>query len=382
MTDPAGNEPRIDPMEILEGIREWVEVETPSSDGVAVNMLVDKVERQVAQLGMTVDRFPGRDGFGDTLRARSPWGGDGPGIVVLAHLDTVWDKGTLGIRPFRVDGDRVYGPGIYDMKGGGHLAYYAYRHLVRQGRETKLPITFLFVPEEEVGSPTSRAHIEAAARDAKYVLVLEPGRAGNGVVTSRKAWGRFVITVTGVSAHAGSGHPDGRSAVIELARQILRVEAMTDYDRGITTNVGVVSAGGPGRGNVVPALATAEIDLRAPDEATAEEMVARILALKPIGRDVTVTVEGGINRPPFVRHEGVAHLYEQAKSIAAGLGMELPETSTGGVSDGNFAAALGVPTLDGLGVLGAGAHAVHEHALFSSLEPRTRLVLGLFENLE
>ena len=381
MTESVRNEPRIDPHEILDGIREWVEVETPSADGQAVNVLVDRVQAQVAQLGMTVDRFPGRDGFGDTLRARSPWGGEGPGILVLAHLDTVWDKGTLDRRPFTVDGDRVYGPGIYDMKGGGHLAYYAYRHLVRQGRETALPITFLFVPEEEVGSPTSRAHIEAAAREARYVLVLEPGRAGNGVVTSRKAWGRFVMTVTGVSAHAGSGHEHGRSAVVELSRQILRVEAMTDYARGITTNVGVIAAGGPGRGNVVPALATAEIDLRAPDEATADEMVGRILALQAIGTGVTVTVEGGLNRPPFVRHDGVARLYDLARQAAADLGMDLPETSTGGVSDGNFAAALGVPTLDGLGVLGAGAHAEHEHLLFSSLEPRTRLLLRLFESL-
>ncbi len=381
MTMPAANEPRIDPHEILEGIREWVEVETPSGDGAAVNVLVDKVQQQVAQLGMAVERFPGRDGFGDTLKARSPWGGDGPGIVILAHLDTVWDKGTLARRPFTIDGDRVYGPGIYDMKGGGHLAYYAYRHLVRQGKETRLPITFLFIPEEEVGSPTSRRHIEAVSKDARHVLVLEPGRKGNGVVTSRKAWGRFVITVTGVSAHAGSSHPDGRSAVVELARQILRIEAMTDYYRGITTNVGVVSAGGPGKGNVVPALATAEIDLRAPDVATADEMVARILALAPIGDDVQVTVEGGINRPPFERHEGVARLYETAKAVAAELGMELPETSTGGVSDGNFAAALGVPTLDGLGVLGAGAHAEHEHLLFSSLEPRTRLLVRLLETL-
>ena len=375
------NEPRIDPDEILAGIREWVEVETPSSDGAAVNRLVSRVETQLGQLGMRVVRHPGRDGFGDTLEARSPWGGEGPGILVLAHLDTVWDIGTLGRRPFRVDGDRVYGPGIYDMKGGGHLAFYAYRHLVRQGRETNLPITFLFVPEEEVGSPTSREHIERAARDAKYVLVLEPGRTGNGVVTSRKAWGRFVMTVTGVSAHAGSGHEHGRSAVVELSRQILRIEAMTDYARGITTNVGVVTAGGPGKGNVVPPLATAEIDLRAPDEATAAEMVERIRSLRAIGPDVTVTVEGGINRPAFERHEGVARLYETARRLAADMGMELPETSTGGVSDGNFAAALGVPTLDGLGVLGAGAHAEHEHMLYSSLEPRTRLVLRLFEDL-
>src|SRR5690348_3181634 len=220
------NTPRIDAAEILDGIRSWVEVETPSTDGAAVNVLVDKVASDLAALGAKVERVPGRDGYGDHLRARSPWGGDGKGIVLVAHLDTVWPKGTLARKPFTVDGDKVYGPGIYDMKGGGYLGFYAYRHLVRQAKETKLPITFLFVAEEEVGSPTSRELIEETSRNQKYVLVLEPGRPNWGVVTARKAVARFDLEISGVAAHAGVNHELGRSAVAELARQIVVLEGM------------------------------------------------------------------------------------------------------------------------------------------------------------
>lgn len=380
---PRTNMPRIDVEEILDGIRSWVEVETPSTDGEAVNVLVAKVAEDLAALGAKVERVPGRDGYGDHIRARSPWGGDGKGILLVSHLDTVWEHGTLARKPFTVDGDKVYGPGIYDMKGGGYLGFYAYRHLVRQARETKLPITFLFMADEEVGSPTSRQLIEETAREtAKYVLVLEPGRPNWGVVTARKAVARFDLEVTGIAAHAGTNHELGRSAIAELARQIIALEGMTDYARGITVNVGVASGGTVGFANVVPAHATAEIDFRAPDDASAQELEARVLGLRASGKDVAVKVTGGINRPPFVRDAGVAKLYEHAKKIADDIGTPLPEMATGGGSDGNFTAALGIPTLDGLGVVGAGAHAEHEHMLISSLEPRTKLLLGLLETLE
>jgi glutamate carboxypeptidase len=376
------NAPLIDAKEILAGIKEWVEVESPSTDGAAVNGLVGKVATQLAQIGVKVERIPGRDGYGDHIRARSPWGGDGPGIVVLGHLDTVWANGTLGRRPVTIEGDKVFGPGIYDMKSGDHIAFYAYRHLVRQGRETKLPVTFLFVSEEEVGSPTSRALIEETARNAKYVLVMEPGRPGGAVVTSRKAVGRFAMRVSGVSAHAGANHENGRSAVAELARQILALEAMTDYARGITVNVGVASGGTPGFANVVPDRAAAVIDFRAPDMASSEELVRRIEGLTAVGKDVALDIAGGVNRPPFEKQAGVRRHSEHAKRCAEELGQGLPEVATGGGSDGNFTAALGVPTLDGLGAVGAGAHAEHEHILISSLEPRAQLILRLLETLE
>ncbi|MGE0423545.1 MAG: M20 family metallopeptidase [Reyranellaceae bacterium] len=381
MDAPLKNEPRIDADEVLAGIVEWVEIESPSHDAAAVNRVVDKVEGQMAGLGMKIERTPGRDGFGDILECRTPWG-EGPGILVLAHLDTVHPIGMIE-RDLKVrrEGDAIFGPGIYDMKAGGYIAYYAMRHLIRQGKKSKLPVTFLFVPEEEVGSPTSRARIEAAAKHAKYCLVMEPGRDGDRVVTARKGVGRFVITVKGRASHAGVRHQDGRSAILELARQIVRIEAMTDYGRDITVNVGLVS-GGTGV-NVVSAEATAEIDLRVPDPATADEMVARLLGLKPIGEDVEVTVEGGMNRPPYRKDAGIQALFDKARAIYAEVGKELNDVPlTGGGSDGNFTAALGIPTLDGLGADGKGAHAAFEQIYYSSLMSRTYLAARLFETLD
>ena len=375
------NEPRIDAEEILDAILEWVRIESPSHDGAAVNRMVDHVEAAMRPLTSRVERTPGRDGYGDILAVRSEWGGDGPGILVLSHLDTVHPNGTIdGVLPVRREGDRVYGPGIYDMKGGACLAWYAFRHLVRTGRGTPLPITFLFIPEEEVGSPTSRALIEAAARANRYVLVTEPARDGGRIVTARKGVAIFEMTAKGRPSHAGVRHQDGRSAIREMARQILRLEDMTDYERGVTVNVGVV-AGGTGS-NVVPAECRAEIDLRVPDAATGEELCARILGLTAFDPDVEVEVTGGMNRPPYEKDPPIEALFEHAKALAAEVGFELGDVKTGGGSDGNFTAAIGVPTLDGLGVDGHGAHSHEEHLYFSSLEPRARLMLRLLETLE
>jgi glutamate carboxypeptidase len=381
MNAPLKNEPRIDADEVLAGIVEWVEIESPSHDAAAVNRVVDKVEGQMSGLGMKIERTPGRDGFGDILECKTPWG-EGPGILVLAHLDTVHPIGMIEKElKVRREGDAIFGPGIYDMKAGGYIAYYAMRHLIRQGKKSKLPVTFLFIPEEEVGSPTSRARIEAAARGAKYALVMEPGRDGDRVVTSRKGVGRFVVTVKGRASHAGVRHQDGRSAILELARQIVRIEAMTDYGRGITLNVGLVS-GGTGV-NVVPAEASAEVDLRVPDPALADEMTATLLGLKAIGEDVEVTVEGGMNRPPYRKDAGIQALFDKARAIYAEIGKELNDVPlTGGGSDGNFTAALGIPTLDGLGADGRGAHAIDEQIYYSSLMSRTYLAARLFETLD
>lgn len=378
---PRGNEPRIDAEEILEGILEWVRIESPSHDAAAVNRMVDRVESRLRALTSRVERTPGRDGYGDLLTARSEWGGDEPGILVLSHLDTVHPMGTIdGQLPVRQEGDRVYGPGIYDMKGGAYLAWYAFRHLVRSGRETPLPITFLFVSEEEVGSPTSREAIETAARANRYVLVTEPARDGGRIVTSRKGVAIFEVAVAGRPSHAGVRHRDGRSAIKEMARQILALEDMTDYERGVTVNVGVVS-GGTGA-NVVAAECRAEVDVRVPTAEAGEEMCARILALEPFDPDTEVTVSGGMNRPPYEKDAAIASLFEHAKGLAAEIGFELEDVPTGGCSDGNFTAALGVPTLDGLGVDGHGAHSYEEHMLRSSLEPRAKLLLRLFETLQ
>ncbi len=375
------NRPVIQAEEILAGIKRWVEIESPSHDAAAVNRMGDEVERDLRRLGARIARVPGRDGYGDILTARTPWGGDGPGILVLSHIDTVHPIGMIReALTWRREGDKVYGPGIYDMKGGAYLAFYAYQHLVRQGKQTALPITFMFVPEEEIGSPTSRAAIEQAALANKYVLVTEPAREGGKIVTSRKGVGRFELKTKGRPAHAGARHEDGRSAIREMARQVLRIEEMTDYARGITTNVGLMS-GGTGV-NVVPQFCTCEVDLRVPDAAVAEEMTARILGLKAIDPDVQLTVTGEMNRPPYRKNAGIAQLFDHAKELAAEIGFELKDVElTGGGSDGNFTAALGVPTLDGLGVDGYGAHTDYEHCFYSSLEPRARLMLRLFETL-
>lgn len=373
----ANSAARFEAAELLDGIRGWVEIETPTSDAEAVNRLVDHVASGYEGTGALLERIPGVDGYGDHLLVTSPWGGDGEGILVLSHLDTVHPIGFLNRLPFKVDGDVAYGPGIYDMKGGAYLAFHAFREHCR-GAGGALPVRHLFVSDEEVGSPSSRALIEAEARRARYVLVTEPAREGGRIVTARKGVGRFELSIRGQPAHSGARHQDGRSAIRELARQVLILEGMTDYERGITCNVGVVRGGT--RANVVPEEAHAEIDLRVPSPAIAEEMVARILALAPHEEGVTVTVSGGLNRPPYEKDARIAALFDQARSIADEIGFDLQDLKTGGGSDGNFTAAL-APTLDGLGVDGKGGHTHYEQLYVSSLEPRARLWYGLMERL-
>jgi len=379
MVESAANRPAINDEEILDGIRGWVEIETPSPDGAAVNRLVDHVEKQAEAIGGRITRIPGRDGFGDILTVRSPWGGDGPGILVLSHLDTVHPIGTLaGANPFRREDDRVYGPGIFDMKYGAYLAFYAFQHLVRGGRETPLPITFLFVPEEEVGSPTSRRVIEDTARRNKLVLVTEPAHGGL-CCTARKGVLHVDIKVHGRPAHAGSRHRDGRSAVRELAHQIIALENLTDYERGITANVGLMSGGS--FINVVPAEAAAKVCIRAPETELLEELRQWVLAMGPVGEDVRLEVSAEINRPVFPRSAGTVSLFEHAREVCREIGFGLEERHSGGGSDGNFTAALGIPTLDGLGADGHGHHTLDEYILFSSLEPRAHMWTRLFETL-
>jgi glutamate carboxypeptidase len=371
-------EPGIDAKEILAGIREWVAIESPTDTPAAVNRMMDRVQEEFAPLGVSIQRIP-RDGFGDCLKIRSPWGGDGPGILVLSHLDTVHPLGTLhdGL-PYRVEGDSAYGPGIYDMKGGAFLAFHAFRHLVRLGRETPLPITFLYNSDEELSSQSSRPLIEDEATQARFVFVTEPCRDGGAVVTSRKGTARFDVTFHGRPSHSGSKHAEGRSAIKEMARQILVLEEMTDYARDLTVNVGVVSGGT--RPNVVPAEARMQVDMRIPSREVGDEMIPKVLGMTPFDPDIAIEIQGGAKRPPFERTaQGVA-LFEHARTLAAKLGISLREVRTGGASDGNFTAPV-APTLDGLGVDGEGAHTLQERLYVSSLEPRCTLMLRLFETL-
>jgi glutamate carboxypeptidase len=366
--------------DLIAGIGRWVRVESPTHDKAGVDRMMDLVIEQAGAASVACERVHGSQGLGDSVVLRAGPARQDPGILVLSHLDTVHPVGTLARDlPVRQEGDRLYGPGVYDMKGGAYLALQAFFSAARAG--SRLPLTFLLTPDEEIGSPTTRTLIEDFGRQAAYVLVTEPARDGGRIVTSRKGVGRFEVTIEGRPSHAGSRHADGRSAIREAALQITAIEAMTDYARGITTSVGTVAGGTAD--NVIPQHCRFTVDLRVETEAVGEELSNRIRQLQPRGPDIVMRVEGGMNRPPFERSSAVADLFERARGYASEIGLELAETArTGGGSDGNFTAALGVPTLDGLGVDGDGAHTLQEHALVSSMVPRMRLMRALLERLD
>jgi glutamate carboxypeptidase len=363
---------------VLDGIRRWVEIETPTEAPDQINRLASLVADGYRDLPATVERIAGHSGLGDHLVARSNWGQEHPGILVLSHLDTVHPLGFIERLPFHVEGDAAFGPGIYDMKGGAYLAFHAFRQLCVSGERSPLGVTHLYVSDEEIGSPTSRALIEAEGRKAKYVLVTEPARDGGKIVTSRKGVARFEVFVKGVPAHAGTRPEDGVSAIRELANIIQTLEGMNDLERGVTVNVGVVRGGT--KPNVIPEEAYAEVDMRVPTIADADELVPRILALTSQTNGVSVRVTGELNRPPYEKSGAGAALFEHARRLAADIGFELVDSHTGGGSDGNFTAPL-TATLDGLGVDGKGAHTYYEQMYISSIEPRSRLLHRLYQTL-
>jgi glutamate carboxypeptidase len=371
-------DPSFDAKTILDGIRRWVELETPTDAPEHINKLASLVAEGYRDLPATVERIAGKDGCGDHLVARSSWGQDAPGILVLSHLDTVHPLGFIERLPFKVEGNSAFGPGIYDMKGGAYLAYHAFRQICAAGERSPLGITQLYVSDEEIGSPTSRALIEAEGSKAKYVLVTEPARDGGKIVTGRKGVGRFEVFIKGMPAHAGTRPQDGRSAIRELANVIQTLEAMNDLKRGITVNVGVVKGGT--RPNVIAEEAYAEVDLRAPTLAAADELVQKILSVRSRSEGVSVKVTGDLNRPPYEKNNAGAALFEHAKELAAEIGFELKDVFTGGGSDGNFTAAH-TATLDGLGVDGKGAHTHFEQLYISSIVPRARLLHRLYQTL-
>src|SRR3982075_2777768 len=363
---------------ILDGIRRWVELETPTEAPAQVNTLATMVADGYRDLPVDIERIPGHSGCGDHLVVRSSWGQDRPGILVLSHLDTVHPMGFIEPLPFRIEGDSAFGPGIYDMKGGAYLAYHAFRQLCATVERSPLGVTQLYVSDEEIGSPTSRALIEAEGRKAKYVLVTEPARDGGKIVSGRKGVARFEIFVKGVPAHAGTRPQDGRSAIRELANVIQTLDALNDIKRGVSVNVGVVKGGT--KPNVIPEEAYAEVDMRVPSIAAADDLVPKILNLKSRTEGVSVKVVGELNRSPYWEGNAGAALYEHAKTLAAEIGFDLVDTTTGGGSDGNFTAPH-TATLDGLGVDGQGAHTHYEQMYISSIEPRARLLHRLYQTL-
>jgi glutamate carboxypeptidase len=359
-------------------LRWLVEHETPTDSKPAVDALGRALATAAAELGGAVTILPQAD-HGDLIKAEWPGHGDGQ-LLVLTHIDTVWPLGTLAAMPFRLVDGRAHGPGTLDMKAGIAALLTALTALRQTGRQPGRRLVWLITGDEEIGSPASRPVLEALARTSAYVLVLEPGQSGDGALkTARKGVGRFRLTVTGRAAHAGADPPRGVSAIEELAHQVLRLHRLTDPATGTRVNVGLARGGT--RRNVVAAEATAEIDLRVATLAEAARVVPLITGLTPVLPGTTVTVTGALNRPPMERTPAVLHAYERVRTIGAGLGLRLRQASAGGGSDGNFTAALGVPTVDGLGGVGEGAHALHEYVTIRSLVERSALLAALLERL-
>ena len=361
---------------VLETTESLVALESPTTDKAAVDRCGAELASRLEAIGGRVTRLT-RPDRGDHLLAE--FGCGASQILLLGHFDTVWPVGQLDRMPLTRSGGRLHGPGVFDMKAGIAIAMLATRALLEAGPKIDDRIVMLWTSDEEVGSESSRAAIEDEARRSRAVLVLEPSLPGGAVKTSRKGCGSYQLIVRGIAAHAGIEPQKGASAVQELAHQILRVNALQDLARGISVNVVQVSGGL--RTNVIPDEARAAVDVRVPTAAAAAEIDAAFKALRAVDGRTRVSADGGLDRPPLERTALVERLYREAQQVARALGQELAEGGTGGGSDGNLTAALGVPTLDGLGAIGDGAHALHEHVDIDTLPDRAALVAGLITKL-
>ena len=374
-----------------------------SREAEATRRIAENLGDKLAQTGATVDLISDAQ-HGATLRARyrnnhsdksqaresiissergdtksSELHSEDKQLLVVGHLDTVWPIGTLAARPFRIEDDRAFGPGIFDMKSGVALAAFAVRAITELSRETRRPITLLMTGDEETGSHFSRELIEEEGRSARAALVLEPPIPGGTIKTARKGVGEFELIIRGRPAHAGNDPRAGISAITELAHQVIAINKLSNYESGTTLNVGVVRGGV--LSNVIAAEARASIDMRYQTMEEGARITQAMTGLQATLAGARIEVRGGINRPPLIRSAEIGSLFEQAKRLASEIGFELREGSVGGGSDGNFIAALGVPVLDGLGVDGAGAHAEHEHIIISDIPRRAALLTRLIETL-
>ena len=367
---------------IIALLRELVECESPSDNPSAVNRFVDLLASKLSAVG-TVKALPGGR-FGRHLRCEFTLAGTprkDPGqILVLAHSDTVWPLGTLSSMPFLEKDGRLWGPGVLDMKSGIAFLISAVRTLRELDHPVAKRVVLQVNSDEEAGSASSRPLTEALARQSAAVLVVEPGTGLEGKLkTARKGVGGYTLTVHGRAAHSGVDFKQGASAIVELARQIERIARFTDLERGITVNPGVIRGGT--RTNVIAAEARAEIDIRVARAQDAPALDKKFRSLRPLDKRCTIEVEGGLNRPPMERSPGIRKLFETAHGLAKDLDVNLKESATGGASDGNFTAALGIPTLDGLGGVGEGAHALNESILIDRIADRTALLAMLLANL-
>jgi glutamate carboxypeptidase len=364
--------------QIVQTIRQLVEIESPSDNKTAVDHLSALLAAKFTALGGQA-KFRKSTQYGDHLQVDFAGRNAAKPVLLLGHSDTVYPLGTLATMPYRVADGRIWGPGVLDMKSGIALMLAAIDALRSVRRELPRPVTVLLVSDEEVGSVCSRPITEGLAKQSAGVLVLEPSFGPKGAVkTARKGIGAYTLKVTGKAAHSGLDFEQGQSAILEMARQITRISGWVNLERGLTLNVGLVEGGT--RVNVIPAQATARLDVRVARQQDAAAIDRRLRSLKPFNRKCKLEIEGGMNRPPMERTPGVRTLYRKAVGIAKQFGWSLGEASVGGGSDGNFTARLGIPTLDGLGGVGEGAHATHESILISELPRRAALLAGLIEN--
>jgi glutamate carboxypeptidase len=363
---------------LLRRIRALVEIESPSDDKAAVDRCVEAVAEMAGGAGARAKRHRQR-AVGDVLEVRWPGTRGQEPVMLLGHLDTVWPMGTLRTMPFRIGKGRAWGPGVLDMKAGVAMGLTAAEYL-RETGGLRRPVLLLLSSDEEVGSAASRAMIEKLARECAAVFVLEPAQGLAGAYkTARKGVGNYTVRVKGVASHAGVDFARGHSAVHELAWQIEKIRGFTELERGLTVNAGVIRGGT--RTNVVAAEAEAEVDVRIALAKDAARIEKKFRGLKARDRGCRVEVEGGMNRPPMERSAETARLYRQAAALAGQVGLELSEAATGGGSDGNFTSALGVPTLDGMGGVGEGAHASNESVVVEHLVPRTALLAEMMRSL-
>jgi glutamate carboxypeptidase len=359
-------------------LRQLVELESYTRDKKGVDALAGFLAAEFRARGATAELLPMQE-VGDILVARCDSRKPGAPVMVLGHLDTVWPPGTLAARPFSIREGRAYGPGIFDMKSGILLCLLACQAF-REGRcKPAQDVIFYFLPDEEMGVGAGLPLLEQAARRCRAVLCLEPPLPGGRAKTSRKGAGEFRLVVEGIPAHAGLDPDKGASAIVELSRLVLQMQSMNEPAAGATVNVGLIRGGSAA--NVVAGSAEAMVDFRFTTAAQGEALAARILSLGPEDRRCRVRLEGGIRRPPLERTDGVRALYEKARIQAEDLGMPFGEGSSGGSSDGSFTASLGVPTLDGLGVDGDGAHAAHEHVRITDIPPRAALLCELLRSI-
>jgi glutamate carboxypeptidase len=365
--------------EILELIKWLVDQESMSREAEANRRLAENLGERLAQFGAEVEILREPNSGAILLARFNPSNSDQKQLLVVGHLDTVWPIGTLACRPFRVEDDRAYGPGIFDMKAGVAITAYALGAIKELNGSAERPVTILMTCDEETGSHYSREMIEEEGRLSHAALVLEPPIPGGIIKTGRKGVGEFEVIVRGRPAHAGNDPRGGISAVTEMAHQILAINRLNDYDRGTTLNVGVVRGGV--LSNVIAAEARAAVDLRFESVEEGERIIEAMRSLNPALEGARIEVRGGINRPPMVRTEDIGLLFDHAKRMAAEIGFTLEEGAVGGGSDGNFIAALGVPVLDGLGVDGAGAHAEHEHIIISDIPRRAAMLTKLIETI-